>query len=689
MLDRLIELIKSEDKKNPYTDVQLAELLNSRRDKITVLRKELNIPDSRERRKPFLMKALEEAIEKNKKISDTELTNVIKKQGFNVSRFIVSQLRKEIKTEESENEKNKSVDQYIAQSKNAGISNNNNNLKAFDGIIGYDGSLKPQILQAKAAVLYPPHGLHTLILGPTGVGKSSFAEAMYHFAIESGKLPQDAPFVVFNCADYAENPQLLLSQLFGHIKGAYTGADSAKEGLVEKANGGILFLDEVHRLPPEGQELLYYLMDRGKFRRLGETDTVRTATLMIIAATTEDIESSLLLTFRRRIPMVIELPPLSARPLLERYQIIQYFFSNEADRIGARIKVSKEAMRALLLYECMGNIGQLRSDIQVACARGFLTYIGGQQQQVEIDLIDLPVHTRRGLLKIQQRNPEIESFLKKEFIVSPGESKTVFLDESDLYILPQEIYQYIEEKYQELESQGLSPEAISRVIGGELETKFEQLVKQFEIHHQILAKEDLVNIVGKNVIELAQKMTKIAETKLGKMDNRLFYCLAIHLSATLERIQQSKPIINPQLHKIKNEYKLEYEVAKEMVEAIEISIGQKMPEDEIGFVAMYLRAITHPVDAKKGRVGVVVLTHGHVALGMADVANRLLGVNHAVGVEMPLDEKPESALHRTMEVVRKVDEGKGVLLLVDMGSLTTFGEIITRKPAFLLEPWQE
>ncbi|KXG74651.1 Transcriptional regulatory protein DagR [Fervidicola ferrireducens] len=668
--ERLLEIIKNEDKKNPYTDEQLAAMLGMRRDEITILRGKLQIPDSRERRKPYLLKAIEEEIAKNPGISDRKLTKLVQKKGFNVSRFIISQLRKELPGKTK-------VEGHDAPDKK--LKTGSENSTAFCGIIGAEGSLKTQIQQAKAAVLYPPHGLHTLILGPTGVGKSILAEAMYHYAVEIGRLPKNAPFVVFNCADYAENPQLLLSQLFGHIKGAYTGADSAKEGLVEKANGGILFLDEVHRLPPEGQEILYHLIDKGKFRRLGETENYRTANVMIIAATTEDIESSLLLTFRRRIPMIIELPPLSARPISERYEIIKDFFRKEADRIGAKIKVKQEALRALLMYDCPGNLGQLRSDIQVACARGFLSYIGNQKDFIEVDLIDLPVHARRGMLKVQNRIPEIETLLQGDLMVNPGESSIIHLLKEDIYIFPEEIYRYIEEKYQELQSQGLSQEVINRVIGGELEIKFQQLVRQFETEHKSLEKKDLEGIVGSHIVELAERMIKVAERKLGKVDNHLFYCLAIHLSATLDRIRQGKPIINPQLEKVKREYKLEYKVAKEMVEVVEDLTGWKMPEDEIAFVAMYLRTMTQPGDFKGGRVGVIVLTHGHVAKGMAEVANRLLGVNHAIGIEMSLDEEPEAVLQKTIEVVKEVNEGKGVLLLVDMGSLLTFGEIITQK----------
>lgn len=120
----------------------------------------------------------------------------------------------------------------------------------FNSLIGYDNSLLSQIGQAKAAIMYPPNGLHTLILGESGVGKTTFARTMYEYALISKNIKNNEyPFISFNCSDYFNNPQLLLSQLFGHAKGAFTGAENDKTGLVEKANGGILFLDEVHRLP--------------------------------------------------------------------------------------------------------------------------------------------------------------------------------------------------------------------------------------------------------------------------------------------------------------------------------------------------------------------------------------------------------------------------------------------------------
>lgn len=116
----------------------------------------------------------------------------------------------------------------------------------FDRIIGADSSLSGQIKQAKSAILYPPHGLHTLITGSTGVGKSLFAGSMFDYARQSHRISPDRSLITLNCANSSDNPQLLLSLLFGYAKGAFTSADRERKGMVDYADGGILFLDEIH-----------------------------------------------------------------------------------------------------------------------------------------------------------------------------------------------------------------------------------------------------------------------------------------------------------------------------------------------------------------------------------------------------------------------------------------------------------
>jgi len=661
MEQKLLELIKNEDKKNPMTDEELSAKLKMRRDEVTELRLKLNIPDSRERRKPYILTEMRKIINQNPSVSDRELTRILNVEGYNVSRTAVTKLRSLIDSEET-----------VKPEKTASP-----NLDPFSSIIGYDGSLKMQVQQARAAVMYPPHGLHTLIVGPTGVGKSHLAEAMYRFALESGKFQKNAPFIVFNCADYADNPQLLLSQLFGHVKGAFTGADTNKDGLIERANGGILFLDEVHRLPPEGQEILFSILDYGRYRRLGEVDNLRSVDVLIIAATTQDIESSLLLTFRRRIPMVIEMPPLDVRPISERLQIIKSFLAKEATRIGKTLKLKPEPLTAMLLYDCPGNIGQLRSDIQVACAKAFIANLNSKDGDITIGLEDLPAHVRKGMLKKRIKEDQI-GILNHELKFTPKDEVIDKLPKEEEYTLPDDIYLYIEDRYAELSNKGLEQNDINEIISGELQVRFQNFSNSFSRGYAI-NKQDLAQMVGEKMVHTVEEMLKVADAMGYKYKEGLIYCLAIHLAATVSRIKAGKTIVNPQMEKIKKEFEKELAISEEMSKIIEKEYEIHVPLEEIGYIALYLKMMSKNDSYEEPSIAVIIVTHGHVAKAMADVANGLMGVNHAVGIDMPLDRSPEEALEETLAAVKRMDEGKGALLLVDMGSLVTFGEIIMQR----------
>lgn len=112
----------------------------------------------------------------------------------------------------------------------------------FAEFVGYDGTIKSEIEKCKAAVSYPTNGLPMIICGASGVGKSYLASLIHKYAAEAGVIKKTAPFVVLNCADYANNSELLSSVLFGHVKGAFTGANEEKRGLLAEADGGYLFL---------------------------------------------------------------------------------------------------------------------------------------------------------------------------------------------------------------------------------------------------------------------------------------------------------------------------------------------------------------------------------------------------------------------------------------------------------------
>lgn len=350
----------------------------------------------------------------------------------------------------------------------------------FDDLIGSKTSLKVQVEQAKAAVLYPPHGLHTLIVGQTGVGKTLFANLMFNYAkLAAPFMDEDAQFIVFNCADYANNPQLLISHIFGHIKGAFTGADSEKDGLVSKADGGMLFLDEIHRLPPEGQEMLFYFMDTGTYAKLGETERNRNANVLIVGATTEDPESSLLKTFVRRIPILIRIPSFEERPAIDKIEILKFLLAIEANRVQKPIKIDAESMKALIGNTSYGNVGQLKSNIQLVCANGFLHCL--RDDVITIHFKDLPSELKNGFFYFSRKRQEIQELsdlIDSYLTVYPeGENKALF--EEDPYEPDFNLYNIIEDKVSFMMEQDVSDEDINRFLKLDIDIHLNKFYNKF------------------------------------------------------------------------------------------------------------------------------------------------------------------------------------------------------------------
>ena len=556
----------------------------------------------------------------------------------------------------------------------------------FANIIGAEEDLQLQVKQAKAAILYPPHGLHTLIIGPTGSGKTTFAGIMYRYAIDTGKLAPQASYVIFNCADYAENSQLLISHLFGHVKGAYTGAERERRGLIDQADGGILFLDEIHRLPPEGQEMLFSLIDRGTYRRLGEAESVRTANVLIIAATTEDPQSAILGTFLRRIPLVITLPGLNERNLKVRMKLICQFFAEESVKIKAPLTVAKEVLKVLLLYKCPGNIGQLRNDIQLICANAFVEYVTGKQGDVQIKLSQLSQKLKEGFFAIDEKRQELmQNFNLNDCETITFDGRAEGLSENlqnvllyDEYQTGDDFYDLILESAQKLYSEGLETNEIRENIAGQVQKRMYQSIPKARGKNLQLDKEVLSKIATPEIVRIIEQEIEAAPEVFGRIiDAKLVYSLALHMETLIERLRQGEVRIYPNSVKVRKEHPQEFRVALQIKERVEQALSVSIPSDEAAFIAMFLYSMNIK---REGNIQVLVLSHGKsTATNMVEVAKMLLGYDCIHALDMPMEEKVTVTLNKAVELVRRINTGGGVLLLVDMGSLTTFSEVITSR----------
>ena len=658
---RILNEIKNEDNKNPYTDQDLAQKLNLSRAEVISFRKKHNIPDSRERRKICIIKDLKKILESNEKISERKITELLVEKGYNISRGAISKFIKE------ENFKTlRKKPEIVKNTINETVEED-----GFEDLIGTMGSLEENINLAKSAIKYPPNGLHTMIYGETGVGKSELASCMHKYAIKNNIKKENSPFIIFNCADYAENPNLLNAQLFGVVKGAYTGADSNKEGLVEKANNGILFLDEIHRLPPSGQEILFSLIDRGEFRRLGESDSNRKVNVLIISATTENPDSNLLATFRRRIPMFIKLQSLSERPESERYEIIYKFFEAEARRVNRNFIITREVIESFMNYECRGNIGQLKSDIQVVCAKSFGRVLYSNSNII-IDLDSLRENIKKGYKQGKVSKLKIDDIYIDINDVNPKKNKVLSEDELS------EIYNFAEKELKLLENRCSSREELKELFIEKLDNKFEDIKNNENLSNR-RKQLSLGYKLKESTLVMMDQIIELLKNNYKHINNGLYLALALHIEHAIERVKSGKNIVNPSLDQIKVNMPEEYHISKYIMSIIENITNEVFPDDELGYLAYYLNKFCYKEYISKDKVRVVIVTHGKVGIEMSKVVNYILGVDCVVGIEIDLSIPSKDGMNNVLNEIEDIYAPRGMILLVDMGSLVILGDEVEKR----------
>ena len=231
----------------------------------------------------------------------------------------------------------------------------------FSDVVGKSNALKEVLVLAKQVA---PTDATVLILGETGTGKGVIARGVHNRSSR-----KDRPFMQVNCATLT--PTLIESELFGHEKGAFTGAQARRIGRFEMANGTTLFLDEIGEIPLELQAKLLRVLQDGEFERVGGNVTIKTD-VRVIAATNKDLVKEVEAgRFRRDLWYRLSIFPIKIPPLRERLDDIPHFVNHFVDRYGKWIgkkfdRVSQKTIKMLQGYRWPGNIRELENIIERA-----------------------------------------------------------------------------------------------------------------------------------------------------------------------------------------------------------------------------------------------------------------------------------------------------------------------------------
>lgn len=535
---------------------------------------------------------------------------------------------------------------------------------ALEEVIGANGSLKEAIDQIKTAVLYPNNGLPILLIGASGSGKTFLASKIYDFSVEQHTISSNAPFITYNCAQYFNNPELLSSVLFGYTKGAFTGADEERIGLIEKADGGILFLDEVHRLSEEGQEKLFTFMDSGEFSPIGDNSIKRKAQVRLVFATTENIYSAFLPTFLRRLPVIVNLPKFQNRSLNERLQLIDSFFVRESIILDKELLVSTAVLEFLLMADLEGNVGKIKNIIKYACASAYAHK--QDQTEVTVRLMDLP---REYMLKFKEqfKRPK-KTFPERHYL--PQNEKQFFLESREEQLL-KKFYTSLSVNFKKFQQRELSIDTFIENAQKEVTL----LMDEFMFRESYEKDESLYSVL---TYQLRQTFEYMHETYGFNHDGNLVVALANYLyikgnRSVMEENLQWQSQREELLDFLADYLDTPYWYAKQLLTNLTQQLDQEVSPDDLLVVTLYFHSLE--LSSVTSEIKGLVLAHGYsTASSLANVANRMLKKNVFHAFDMPLDitlDKIEGHLVRFLNDYRTE---AGLVLLVDMGSLNQLGE---------------
>jgi len=234
----------------------------------------------------------------------------------------------------------------------------------FGGMIGVSAKMQRvyKMIEKVSQHEYP-----VLILGESGTGKELVAKSIHYSGIR-----KERPFAPVDCSSLV--PTLIESELFGYVKGAFTGAMQSKQGLLEAAQGGTLFLDEIGDMPVDLQAKLLRALQEREVKPVGSTER-RHINIRIIAATNRDLESAIRTgAFRQDLYFRLNVVQIKLPPLRERKSDIQLmvisFLEKFSDPHGPPRTISDDAMRRLIAYDWPGNVRELENAIERAVAMG-------------------------------------------------------------------------------------------------------------------------------------------------------------------------------------------------------------------------------------------------------------------------------------------------------------------------------
>lgn len=513
--------------------------------------------------------------------------------------------------------------------------------KDFRKAIGHYLSLSPGIEQCRAAMQYPPNGLPILLCGATGTGKSLLAQLMFEYGKNEKILAGSARYLAVDCTEYTRDADLFAASLCG---------DGERKGWLDQAKEGVLFFDEIDRLPTAGQELLFSFLNSGQYRCADLTDKIYESGARLIFSTSKLPGDILYKALARRIPITIQIPLLCERSTDEKEEMLVSFLREEGRRMGVDVGISKKAFHGMMEYSYENNIDELKSCVTSSCAGA---YLEKQGDRIAIQLYHLPDSILAGLtLNLDMadgRMIDLKSY-----------DKSISFQQATQY------FQFILDAYQDYDSGLLGLNGLEEACQTHLKQYYDYLIYEQKLTNmKIVTYEQLINQIFETVsdgygIKLSKKHSYLLARSL------YIQMRADHVVS--KWVQNNKAELTVLLSQIR------LNLSKEAMAAAQIT---NLIKQNLDIELNILNQLFLILDIKRQNENImiapiagVIISHGYsTATSIADAANQIIGKQVFEAIDMPLDMQVSEIAVVLQRHIERYIISRDIVLMVDMGSL--------------------
>lgn len=516
---------------------------------------------------------------------------------------------------------------YLSDEQNTELDN-----LSFSNIIGSDLSLKETLQLTKAAITYPIRIPHVLYIGEKGVGVKTISEKVFDFACSQRILKKNSAFKVIDCLHFDKNQMNERSFWQKNF-------ESIKDGLLLVKNAdkiSINMITDISNMLIEKKELKFILIVHVK-----NADSIS--------------------IFKDYFNFVVNIPPLEKRTLEERYQLIEKFFKEEALKLEKNIEVNYGLMQCLMLYPCIDNLIELKSNIRFGVANALVRF--KRNKTIVLELSDLPASVRKGLLLIRDKIHEIDQVLEKNvnYIFTKEQTLQSRSKKNDT-----DIYQKIDFDYKALGQITVLKDAEEFVFAN-IEHNLNDYLNKIT---ENIDGEKIKTIVSEKLYQITNEFIQTASIKFNRVySNKVFLGICLHFNNAIISNRTKQRISHEKVMSIIEQYDEEYLYSRKFIKKLQDEFNVKFSLDESVLLTLLIANDKNQISKNREVITLIIMHGDNTATSISKVVKKLMPINNLQAFDLSLDDDIETSYELLKKKIIDVNQGSGILALYDMGSI--------------------